>query len=97
MPKWVTFCLGVANRCTVNELRQGDSPPNQGPMIASCRTGKMHTIAKQDATPVRRACGVGRGDFPPGPNPKPDVQVSKHPAFQMILVLQRRVTSTYSE
>jgi hypothetical protein len=21
----------------------------------------------------------------PGPNPKPDVQVSKHPAFQMIL------------
>ena len=28
---------------------------------------------------------VKAGEFHPGPNPKPDMQVSKHPAFQMNL------------
>ena len=28
---------------------------------------------------------VWAGEFHPGPNPKPDVQVSKHPAFQLFL------------
>jgi len=38
---------------------------------------------RRDTSGIR---GVGRGNCPPGPNPKPDVQVSKYPAFQMILV-----------
>ena len=30
---------------------------------------------------------VWAGEFHPGPNPKPDVQVSKHPAFQTVLIV----------
>ncbi len=30
-------------------------------------------------------CGVGGGSFTPRPNPEPDVQVSKHPALQLLL------------
>ena len=33
---------------------------------------------------------VWAGEFHPGPNPKPDVQVSKHPAFQTVLVTSHR-------
>ena len=39
-------------------------------------------------------CGVGRGSCPPGPNPKPDVQVSKHPALQLFLDCLRTFPSS---
>ncbi len=32
-------------------------------------------------------CVVWAGEFHPGPNPKPDVQVSLHPAFQTVLII----------
>ena len=35
--------------------------------------------------------GVGGGNFTPRPNPKPDVQVSLHPAFQTALIVERSV------
>jgi hypothetical protein len=41
-------------------------------------------FAKGEAFPRHRRV-VKAVELHPGPNPKPDVQVSKHPAFQMIL------------
>jgi hypothetical protein len=38
-------------------------------------------------------CVVWAGEFHPGPNPKPDLQVSKHPAFPIVLITWRRFSA----
>ena len=36
---------------------------------------------------LRNSRGVGPGNFTPGPNPEPDVQLSPHPALQTALIM----------
>ena len=54
--------------------------------LSECGERAKKSLLLERAAVIAAPSGVGRGELPPGPNPKPDVQVSKHPAFQMILV-----------